>query len=474
MRKLFPGYYEPTPDEIKRAWAEGIFSFDTNMLLNIYRYSDHSRKTFFRVLEMLRGRIMITHQAALEFHRNRRVAIENREGRIKELRDLIIDLDQRAKNGKKKHESRRAFYDVDIANIFDPVIESLREAKTKASQIKNSVKVNPSKESDDIQDELFKHIKEHIGKPFPKMESVYGRAIKRHSLKIPPGYEDSSKKDFTEYGDTIIWFQLLDFARSNDKPLIFVTDDAKPDWWDKSENRPRPFPELVNEMRSVSKNTFLMYNGEQFFATAQKEMPDAQIDKKVIEEAENVRLEQEEVQPSEVRITDGYWSSRGAMNPLTTDYNLIGDNFSMSGGSGRYGHVEAAFKMRYKVGESVSPRGRFFDLEHFGGGTIHVNGVSYHYIYKIYYAPAFLLIGELDFDGELAQISPDETGDEIVLSTPITLRGHLKGRQPDNALAFKLNLQGEGRAEISLKKIVDPNAPASIYEYHSTIYRINS
>jgi len=472
MRKLFPGYYEPTPDEIKRAWAEGIFSFDTNMLLHIYRYTDDSRSTLFRVLEMLKGRIMITHQAALEFHRNRKVVIKQREGRIEELRKSISALKQSAKDSKKEHESRRAFYDVNIADIFDPVIESLREAKTKADQIKTSVNVNPANESDDIKDELFKLIKNHIGKPFCDMEAQYERAGRRYSLKIPPGYEDASNKGFTQYGDAIIWFQLLDFARSNDKPLIFVTDEDKPDWWDKSENRPRP--ELVNEMRSASKNTFLMYNGEQFLTIAQKKMPDARIDEKVIEEAKNVRLEQEEVQPSEVRITDGYWPCRGASTLLTSDYNLTGENFSMSGFSGHHGHVKAAFKERYKVGESVSPDGRFFDPDNFGIGAIHVKGVSYQYRNAIHSAPVFLLIGELVFSGELAQISPDESRDEIVLSTPITLRGHLKGRQPDNALAFNLNLQGEGRAEISLKKIVDSNAPASIYEYHSTIYRINS
>jgi len=266
MRKLFPGYYTPTQDEIKRAWAEGIFSFDTNMLLNIYRYPDHSRKAFFRALEKLEGRIMITHQAALEYHRNRKVAIKQRAGRIGELRKVFTDLAQMAKNSKKEHESRQAFYDVDIADIFDPVIESLKKAKTKADQIKTSVKVEPTTETNYIQDELFKYIKERIGKSIRDMDAVYGRASRRHSLKIPPGYKDSSsvdfadasdgnfndssKNDFTRFGDTIIWFQLLDFARSNDKPLIFVTDDNKPDWWERSENRPRP--ELVNEMRSVS------------------------------------------------------------------------------------------------------------------------------------------------------------------------------------------------------------------------------
>ncbi|MFM2060738.1 MAG: hypothetical protein RLZZ507_408 [Cyanobacteriota bacterium] len=38
MRDLFPGYYQPTEKEFAELWKECIFSFDTNVLLHIYRY----------------------------------------------------------------------------------------------------------------------------------------------------------------------------------------------------------------------------------------------------------------------------------------------------------------------------------------------------------------------------------------------------------------------------------------------------
>lgn len=39
MRKLFAGYYRPTKKEFDRMWREGVFVFDANILLNIYRGS---------------------------------------------------------------------------------------------------------------------------------------------------------------------------------------------------------------------------------------------------------------------------------------------------------------------------------------------------------------------------------------------------------------------------------------------------
>ncbi|MEQ8996136.1 MAG: PIN-like domain-containing protein [Coleofasciculus sp. B1-GNL1-01] len=53
MRDLFPGYYQPTPEEFETLWQEAIFSFDANILLNIYRYSAETRERLFEIIERL-------------------------------------------------------------------------------------------------------------------------------------------------------------------------------------------------------------------------------------------------------------------------------------------------------------------------------------------------------------------------------------------------------------------------------------
>ena len=56
MRYLFPGYYQPTEEEFTELWKECIFSFDTNVLLHIYRYSPKTRQRLFDILEKLQER----------------------------------------------------------------------------------------------------------------------------------------------------------------------------------------------------------------------------------------------------------------------------------------------------------------------------------------------------------------------------------------------------------------------------------
>lgn len=50
MRELFPGYYRKTDAEIKKIWEEGVIVFDANVLLNLYRYSDATRKTLLELI----------------------------------------------------------------------------------------------------------------------------------------------------------------------------------------------------------------------------------------------------------------------------------------------------------------------------------------------------------------------------------------------------------------------------------------
>ena len=75
MRQLFPGYYEPSSHEIEEMWRTCVFVFDTNMLLNMYRYSAEARESLFEVLDRLEDRLWIPYQVALEYHDRRMVVI---------------------------------------------------------------------------------------------------------------------------------------------------------------------------------------------------------------------------------------------------------------------------------------------------------------------------------------------------------------------------------------------------------------
>jgi hypothetical protein len=85
MRNLFRGYYRPSPEDFTKLWNEAIFVFDTNVLLNIYRYSSVAQSDFFNILEKLQGRIWIPHQVALEYFENRENVIDQQHSIHKEI-----------------------------------------------------------------------------------------------------------------------------------------------------------------------------------------------------------------------------------------------------------------------------------------------------------------------------------------------------------------------------------------------------
>ena len=90
-------------------------------------------------------------------------------------------------------------------------------------------------------------------------------------LRIPPGWEDEGKHNFKAYGDIVLWFQLIDYARTQKKPIIFVTDDGKKDWWIRdTKGKPiKPLPALVQEMFVEADVLLHMYQGYEFLEQAE-------------------------------------------------------------------------------------------------------------------------------------------------------------------------------------------------------------
>jgi hypothetical protein len=91
-----------------------------------------------------------------------------------------------------------------------------------------------------------------------------------------------------------LWFQILDHAKSTKKPIIFITDDKKEDWWLKFNGKTLgPHPELIHEMLSEAKVSFYMYQTEQFMEYAHKYI-DWRINRKAINEVRDIKKRDDE------------------------------------------------------------------------------------------------------------------------------------------------------------------------------------
>lgn len=295
MRNLFPGYYKPTEDEFQELWQEGIFCFDTNILLNVYRYSSKTRERLFEILNKLQDRIWIPYQVAYEYQQERINVISYQSKTYEKIPEKLDEDFANLKKELTSYNKRHSFSDfIEIEQIIKTIDRAYTEVK---NILKNAKSQYPDLINDDEYKETLTELfdESRIGKPYSNKElaDIYKQADSRYTKKQPPGYKDTKKDNQEKYGDVLIWFELIAHAKSVKKPLIFITDDKKEDWWLIHQgNTIGPRPELIQEMFSEAKVKFYMYTGASFLKYAEEFL---QLSKQpeTIEEAEEIRLEEE-------------------------------------------------------------------------------------------------------------------------------------------------------------------------------------
>ncbi len=270
MRSKFPGYFKPAKGDIKALWDNAIFTFDTNILLNLYRYSDETREEFYKILEKLKDKIWLSNQSAFEFFENRLNVISQQEKAYEDMIGKLAAIEEDFKN-TRQHPF-----------VSDSSLQKFSKlAKEICSELEKSKEVHNNRIVDD---EVLMRIEElfadRVGGEY-KLEE-FNKLIKegeeRFKLKVPPGYKDSSKKDASDlgarqYGDLIVWKQIIDKAKESQKGIILVTDDRKEDWWMRFKGKTiQPRPELIKEFKNEVNQEFHMYQSDRFLEFSREQL----------------------------------------------------------------------------------------------------------------------------------------------------------------------------------------------------------
>ena len=126
-----------------------------------------------------------------------------------------------------------------------------------------------------------------VGKPFNEeiLPILYKEADDRYKREKPPGFRDATEKeDERKYGDFILWKQILEFAKKESRPIVFVTGEKKVDWWIKKNGKIiSPHVELRREFHEYVHQPFWMYQTQDFLQIAKDKLM-VEIDPKSIEE----------------------------------------------------------------------------------------------------------------------------------------------------------------------------------------------
>jgi hypothetical protein len=218
---LFPGYYPPSTDERREAYRQGLVSLDANALLDLYRFSERARGEFFRVLEKLRPRLFVTHQAALEFYRNRPAVVESR---LNATEEKCKDIAQPLKAAIDKIQEFANRYQIDEAErerLVD-LVQSLSTVLTDAIRAAGTYDLTREEvrtATDVVLRRFHSLVSGRVGDPLTEVE--YEQAIKeaarRRERRIPPGYADKKGSPELQAGDYLVWRQLIAEARTHDR-----------------------------------------------------------------------------------------------------------------------------------------------------------------------------------------------------------------------------------------------------------------
>jgi hypothetical protein len=267
MKDLLAGYSRPSEEEFSQMWQECVFAFDANMLLNIYRYSPETQESFFIILERLKDRIWIPHQAAIEYFRNREEVIESQ---LKAYDAIGKLLDAAYENLGNQLAAYKRHLTVRTAPVLEAIQSGINKAKELLAADRQS---HPDlSSSDPLRDKVVELFDGKVGSPFDnkRLSGIYSEAEQRFSVRKPPGYNDAKKPIPDRYGDVVLWFQLIEYAKAKRTPMILVTDDRKEDWWLKKQGQTvSPQPDLINEIQGEAGIKFYMYQSDQFIKYAQ-------------------------------------------------------------------------------------------------------------------------------------------------------------------------------------------------------------
>ena len=295
MKKVFSEYYDPPELTYKEIWDKALFVFDTNLLLNLYRYTTKTRDKILDVMNKLSDRIWIPYQVGWEYFNNRIKVINEVSNGYDAIKKFISSY----KNGFEKYlndnYNHHPYINRDMLkehfsnDIIKPINDLLDDWKSH----------DPKYQDNDV---IWKKLTDlfdgKVGEDFSSenLYKLYKEGEIRYAHQVPPGYMDlPQKKDQGEralYGDLIVWKQTIEKAKESNRDVIFVTDDKKNDWFEAKVKGKRSGPrkELLREFSKESDGQkILIYNQESFLKYANDYLK-ADIKEESIKEVKDVSI----------------------------------------------------------------------------------------------------------------------------------------------------------------------------------------
>ncbi len=263
-------------DKIKNILDNGgVIVFDTNVYLNIYDRSPEYSNFSLKVIESIMDKVWMPCTVKREFGRNHRACfgrqrkkVENACAKLKQHIDAASD--------KIAHQCKviKTFEFPDIDSIQARINEHLDSAKSIIQDYSEEHAILEMINDANMQeDAVAAYVADIVngGRLLSEFtaEELYALAQegdKRYIGKTPPGFKDDGKQSgLDKYGDYFIWEQTMRWAKENNLAVIFVTDDAKNDWYQQNGDELVFHDALVKEFADRVGTEFVGTNSRTFF-----------------------------------------------------------------------------------------------------------------------------------------------------------------------------------------------------------------
>lgn len=292
MKSKFFEHYSLSDEKVKEIWENGLVIFDTNILLNLYRYNKQTCDDLLNYMQSFGDRIWMPYQVGWEYNNNRmEVAYKSQmacEVLSKKLDDDRIALENFFRQHFHHHpylQHKEFFKRYDrYVNLLKGYLKNIRQHD------------NGYFDNDTILKKLGELYDGRVGDDYKEenLKAIYSEGKNRYAGKIPPGYKDDTKEKREAgerhlYGDLIVWKQIIQKAADAGKDVIFVSDDLKEDWMLEFKGKKYgPRKELIKEFHEQTNNHSILIYNQEYFLNYANEKFHAALKKETISEVRTV------------------------------------------------------------------------------------------------------------------------------------------------------------------------------------------
>ncbi|MGW4433814.1 PIN domain-containing protein [Streptomyces tendae] len=288
----FDGLWARPVDDYKEAVKSYLIVLDTNVLLELYRFTPQARQELLDVLAQLDNRLWVPHQVVREYHNRRFEAVREHLNLYTSIPDSLRTLRNKALQEVQNLAKRCSMNDADKKLLTAPINEAFDKVTSEIQRHSDAFDLSLAKvvRNDPILSSLAQILDGRTGDPFPEEdgEALIEKFQERAAEQIPPGFRDAGKSE-NSHGDFFVWEQLLREAAQRQTPVLLVTNDVKDDWVKKEAGFVvGARPELLAEFKHRCSNDLLMTQLPHFLGMA-KEVLGAAVSQSTMQQAKNVR-----------------------------------------------------------------------------------------------------------------------------------------------------------------------------------------